>query len=70
MASMTYNPHRKATPFWWDLLVGVIGAIMVLFLAFAVVFTLCVGIDKSMQIKERTYYDKELGRTVYAEKGV
>lgn len=28
------------------------------------------GFNKTLDIQERTYYDKELGRTVYVEEGV
>lgn len=28
------------------------------------------GFDKTLDIRENTYYDKEIGRMVYVEKGV
>lgn len=28
------------------------------------------GFNKTIDIQERTYYDKELGRTVYVDEGV
>ena len=42
--------------------------IMVIMAMFAV--GLAVGYEKQHDIDSRTYYDKELGRMIYVEKGV
>jgi hypothetical protein len=49
-----------------DIITSVVLAALVL----AAGLALIAGINKTIDIQERTYYDKELGRTVYVEKGV
>ena len=49
---------------------NIVTGLILIALAVLFGFALVHGVDKTLDIKENTYYDKELGRMVYVESGV